>query len=56
MLKLEATARERMEENEEALPESTLALENARAEIQVLRTELAVSNNFLYDMFANPMI
>jgi hypothetical protein len=42
MLKSEATARGRVEENEEALRESTLALENARAEIEVLRTEIAV--------------
>jgi 3-dehydroquinate dehydratase len=47
MLKSEATARGRVEENEEALRESTLALENARAEIEVLRTEVAVSNVFL---------
>ena len=44
MLKSEAAARGRVEENEEALRESTLTLENARAEIEVLRTELAVSN------------
>ena len=56
MLKSEATAWGHMEENEEALQESTPAFENARAEIQVLRTELAVNNNFLYDIFANPMI
>lgn len=43
MLKSEAAARGRVEENEEALRESTLALENARAEIEVLRTEVAVS-------------
>jgi chromosome segregation ATPase len=45
MLKSEATARGRVEENEEALRESTLALENARAEIEVLRSELAVSKS-----------
>ena len=47
MLNSEATARGRVEENEEALRESTLALENARAEIEVLRTELAVSSILL---------
>jgi CAP-Gly domain-containing linker protein 1 len=56
MLKSEAAARGRVEENEEALRESTLALENARAEIEVLRTEIAVSNNSLYSMFANLMV
>ena len=43
MLKSEAAARGRVEENEEALRESTLALENARAEIEVLRSEIVVS-------------
>ncbi|KAF7973871.1 hypothetical protein HWV62_14088 [Athelia sp. TMB] len=41
MLKSEESARGRVEENEEALRESTLALENARAEIEVLRAEIA---------------
>ena len=43
MVKSEATARSRVEEIEEALRESTVALENARAEVEGLRTELAVS-------------
>ena len=43
MLKSEAAARGRVEENEEALRESTLALENARAEIEDLRSEIVVS-------------
>lgn len=43
MFKSEATARGRVEENEEALRESTMALENARAEIEILRMEVAVS-------------
>lgn len=47
MLKSEATARGRVEENEEALRESTMALENARAEIEILRTEVAVSDAYL---------
>lgn len=40
--KAEALAKNRIEEVEEALRESTLALENARAEIEVLRTDAAV--------------
>ncbi|KAF8844266.1 hypothetical protein BDN67DRAFT_963002 [Paxillus ammoniavirescens] len=40
--KAEALAKSRIEEVEEALRESTLALENARAEIEVLRTDAAV--------------
>jgi chromosome segregation ATPase len=43
MLKLEANARERVQEIEEAFRESTLALENARAEVEGLRAELAVN-------------
>ncbi|KAH7888798.1 hypothetical protein F5I97DRAFT_1855623 [Phlebopus sp. FC_14] len=39
--KAEALAKSRVEEVEEALRESTLALENARAEIEVLRTDAA---------------
>jgi len=39
----EATARNRVEEIEEALRESQVALENARAEIEALRADLAVS-------------
>ncbi|TFK44617.1 hypothetical protein BDQ12DRAFT_673277 [Crucibulum laeve] len=41
MSKSEHAARNRVEEIEEALRESTEALENARAEVEVLRTELA---------------
>lgn len=40
--KAEALAKNRIEEVEEALRESTLALENARAEIEILRTDAAV--------------
>lgn len=40
--KAEALAKSRIEEVEEALRESTLALENARAEIEILRTDAAV--------------
>jgi chromosome segregation ATPase len=43
MAKSEAAARNRVEEIEEALRESTVALENARAEVEGLRAELAVS-------------
>lgn len=43
MSKSEANARGRVEEVEEALRESTVALENARAEVESLRAELAVS-------------
>lgn len=39
----ELTARNRVEEIEEALRESTVALENARAEVEALRAEIAVS-------------
>lgn len=45
--KAEALAKSRIEEVEEALRESTLALENARAEIEVLRTDAAVCR-YLY--------
>lgn len=38
----EEAARHRMEEMEEALRENTVALENARAEIEGLRNEIAV--------------
>ena len=41
--KLEDGARMRIEEIEEALRENTVALENARADIEVLRAEVAVS-------------
>lgn len=40
--KAEALAKSRIEEVEEALRESTLALENARAEIEILRTDATV--------------
>lgn len=43
MTKVEAHARSRVEEIEEALREGQVALENARAEIESLRAELAVS-------------
>lgn len=42
ILKSEAKAKSRIEEIEEALRESTVALENARAEVENLRSELAV--------------
>ncbi|KAG6865848.1 hypothetical protein C0991_011180 [Blastosporella zonata] len=42
ILKSEAKAKGRVEEIEEALRESTVALENARAEVENLRAELAV--------------
>ncbi|KAF9231494.1 hypothetical protein BU15DRAFT_90898 [Melanogaster broomeanus] len=42
--KAEALAKSRIEEVEEALRESTLALENARAEIEVLRTDVAAAD------------
>lgn len=53
MLKSEATARGRVEENEEALHESTLALEDARAEIEVLRTEIAVRKIYSFRGYKN---
>lgn len=43
LLKSERNARNRVEEIEEALRESTVALENARGEVEVLRAELIVS-------------
>lgn len=43
LLKSERSARNRVEEIEEALRESTVALENARGEVEVLRAELTVS-------------
>ena len=42
MLKSEASARDRVDENAEALRESTQALENAQAEIEILRNEISV--------------
>lgn len=42
MLKSEANARDRVDENAEALRESTQALENAQAEIEILRNEISV--------------
>ena len=47
MAKAEVKARNRVEEIEEALRESTVALENARAEVESLRAELAVSSKHL---------
>jgi CAP-Gly domain-containing linker protein 1 len=44
MFKSEVSARSRVEEIEEALRESTVALENARAEVEILRAELTVSD------------
>ena len=44
LLKSEARATSRVEEIEEALRESTVALENARGEVESLRAELAVRN------------
>lgn len=43
MTKSEASARKRVEEVEEALQESTVALEDARAEVEVFRTELTMT-------------
>ncbi|KAG2150614.1 hypothetical protein DEU56DRAFT_780997 [Suillus clintonianus] len=43
VLKAEALAKSRVEEVEEALRESTLALENAQAEIENLRSDVAVA-------------
>ena len=45
--KSEESARARVADLEEALRENTVALENARAEIEVLRTEIAVSDSKL---------
>ncbi|KAI0958692.1 hypothetical protein AcV7_004436 [Taiwanofungus camphoratus] len=42
VLKTEASARQRVEEMEEALRENTVALENARAEIEGLRNEVTL--------------
>jgi CAP-Gly domain-containing linker protein 1 len=46
MAKSETAARNRVEEIDEALRESTVALENARAEVEGLRAELAVSESY----------
>jgi CAP-Gly domain-containing linker protein 1 len=43
MMRSEATARSRVEEIEDALRESTSALEDARAEVEGLRSEVSVS-------------
>lgn len=43
----EATAKDKLEEVEEALRENLLALENARAEIEILRGEVAVRSTRL---------
>lgn len=45
--KAEAVSKARIEEVEEALRENAVALENARAEIENLRTELAVCARFV---------
>ena len=45
--KNETTAKTRIEELEEAFRENTAALEDARAEIEALRTDLAVSHSVL---------
>ena len=42
LVQSEGRAVQRVEEMEEALRENTIALENARAEIEVLRTDIAV--------------
>lgn len=47
LTKSEAVARAKAEEAEEALRENTFALENARAEIESLRAEVAVSDSTL---------
>lgn len=60
LMKSEAGARNRVEEIEEALRESTVALESTRGEVEVLRAEMAVclfiwsriecrSNNFILE-------
>lgn len=43
LLASETNARNRIDEIEEALRESTVALENARGEVEILRSEIAVS-------------
>ena len=45
VMKLEATAKARIEEIEEGFRESVVALENAQAEVEGLRTEIAVSRS-----------
>ncbi|KAG6868926.1 hypothetical protein C0993_007700 [Termitomyces sp. T159_Od127] len=57
LLKSEAKAKSRIEEIEEALRESTVALENARAEVETLRSEMAnldglVANSSGGDLFS----
>jgi DNA-binding protein YbaB len=54
LLKSEGNARNRVEEIEEALRESTVALENARGEVEVLRAELTVSYLHIIWHFLNP--
>ncbi|KAF8993711.1 hypothetical protein BDQ17DRAFT_1312094 [Cyathus striatus] len=49
MAKSEASAKNRVEEAEEALRESTLALENARADVETLRAELANLDGLIGD-------
>lgn len=53
VVKAEALAKGRIEEVEEALRESTLALENARAEIEILRTDAAVSRQYCSNFTAD---
>lgn len=48
--KAEAVSKARIEEVEEALRENAVALENARAEIENLRTELAVCACFVFSL------
>lgn len=52
--KAEALAKSRIEEVEEALRESTFALENARAEIEVLRSDAAVCHYACPPLTAEP--
>jgi len=57
LIKSEARARSRVDEIEEALRESTVALENARGEVETLRAELAVRwFSFFYDFAAKSAI
>jgi CAP-Gly domain-containing linker protein 1 len=53
LLKSENNARARTEEVGEALRESTVALENARAEIEGLRAEIAVRNSQYLRKYSN---
>lgn len=51
LLKSEAAARNRIDEIEEALRESTVALENARSDVESLRAEIAVSQRQMNDKY-----